>query len=297
MKQYLDGLELLLTKGVKRTDRTGTGTLSLFDYTLDIDMAKGYPLLTTKKVHFHSVRTELLWMLSGSTNTQYLTENGVTIWDEWADENGNLGPIYGKQWRDFTGLTDVHDGHGSLSAYQVKHIDQIKNLVDGLKSDPYSRRHIVSAWNPAELEDMALPPCHSFFQCYVSQGHYGGYASNQDFLSLKLTQRSCDVFLGLPFNIASYALLLELLCVATGYRPGRLILSLGDTHLYMNHLEQAKLQLTREPRRLPDLIIQKRYSYPYDYCTDAYASGTSVDNPIEIVGYTPHPGIKAGISV
>ena len=232
MKQYLDILNRILTEGVKKEDRTGTGTLSLFGTQARYDLRDGFPLLTTKKLHLKSIIHELLWFLKGDTNVKYLQENGVRIWNEWADENGELGPVYGHQWR-------------SWPDYQGGTIDQIKNVLDQIKNSPDSRRMIVSAWNVAEVEKMALPPCHTMFQFYVAEGR----------LSLQLYQRSADTFLGVPFNIASYALLLQMMAQVTGLEAGEFIHTTGDTHLYLNHIEQARLQLTRTPRQLPRIKI------------------------------------------
>ena len=228
MQQYLKLLDRILTEGATKTDRTGTGTMSVFGNQMRFDMAKGFPLLTTKKLHLKSIIYELLWFLRGDTNVHYLQEHGVRIWNEWADENGELGPVYGHQWR-------------SWPDYNGGTIDQIQNVVDMIKNHPDSRRMMVTAWNPAEVEQMALPPCHCLFQFYVADGR----------LSLQLYQRSADTFLGVPFNIASYALLLQMMAQVTGLQPGEFIHTTGDTHLYLNHLDQARLQLTRTPRPLP----------------------------------------------
>ncbi|MFC2673393.1 MAG: thymidylate synthase, partial [Prevotella melaninogenica] len=238
MQQYLNLLNRILTEGTQKGDRTGTGTLSIFGHQMRFDLRDGFPLLTTKKLHLKSIIYELLWFLRGDTNVHYLQEHGVRIWNEWADENGELGPVYGHQWR-------------SWPDYKGGTIDQIKNVVDMIKHNPDSRRMLVTAWNPAEVDDMALPPCHCLFQFYVADGR----------LSLQLYQRSADSFLGVPFNIASYALLLQMIAQVTGLEAGEFIHTTGDTHLYLNHLEQAKLQLTREPRPLPkmdDLLKQAK---------------------------------------
>lgn len=232
MKQYLDLLRRITTEGVKKEDRTGTGTLSVFGHQMRFNMADGFPLLTTKKLHLKSIIYELLWFLNGDTNVKYLQEHGVRIWNEWADENGDLGPIYGHQWR-------------SWPDYKGGAIDQIKNVLEQIKNTPDSRRMLVSAWNPAEVENMALPPCHCLFQFYVASGK----------LSLQLYQRSADTFLGVPFNIASYALLLQMMAQVTGLEAGEFIHTTGDTHLYLNHLDQVELQLTRTPRPLPKMNI------------------------------------------
>ena len=232
MQQYLNLLNRILTEGIQKGDRTGTGTLSIFGHQMRFDLREGFPLLTTKKLHLKSIIYELLWFLHGDTNVRYLQEHGVRIWNEWADENGELGPVYGHQWR-------------SWPDYKGGTIDQIKNVVDMIKHNPNSRRMLVTAWNPAEVDNMALPPCHCLFQFYVADGR----------LSLQLYQRSADSFLGVPFNIASYALLLQMMAQVTGLEAGEFIHTTGDTHLYLNHLEQAKLQLTREPRPLPKMKI------------------------------------------
>ncbi|RDV16330.1 thymidylate synthase [Pontibacter diazotrophicus] len=264
MKQYLDLMQHILDKGVKKEDRTGTGTLSVFGYQMRFDLADGFPMVTTKKVHLKSILHELLWFLKGDTNIQYLKENGVTIWDEWADENGDLGPVYGSQWRSWP----TPDG---------RHIDQITQVVNQLKNNPDSRRIIVSAWNVAEIENMKLPPCHAFYQFYVAEGK----------LSCQLYQRSADVFLGVPFNIASYALLVLMMAQVTGLQPGEFIWTGGDTHLYLNHLEQAQLQLTREPRELPTMKLNPEVKDIFDFTYEDF----------ELVNYNPHPGIKAPVAV
>ncbi|WP_162426378.1 thymidylate synthase [Pontibacter pudoricolor] len=264
MKQYLDLMQHILDNGVKKEDRTGTGTLSVFGYQMRFNLAEGFPLVTTKKVHLKSIIHELLWFLKGETNIAYLKENGVSIWDEWADENGNLGPVYGSQWRSWP----TPDG---------RHIDQITQVVNQLKNNPDSRRIIVSAWNVAEIENMKLPPCHAFYQFYVAEGK----------LSCQLYQRSADVFLGVPFNIASYALLVLMMAQVTGLEPGEFIWTGGDTHLYTNHLEQSKLQLTREPRQLPAMVINPDVKDIFDFKFEDF----------ELVNYNPHPGIKAPVAV
>ena len=242
MQQYLNLLNRILTEGTQKGDRTGTGTLSIFGHQMRFDLRDGFPLLTTKKLHLKSIIYELLWFLRGDTNVHYLQEHGVRIWNEWADENGELGPVYGHQWR-------------SWPDYKGGTIDQIKNVVDMIKHNPDSRRMLVTAWNPAEVEDMALPPCHCLFQFYVADGR----------LSLQLYQRSADSFLGVPFNIASYALLLQMIAQVTGLEAGEFIHTTGDTHLYLNHLEQAKLQLTREPRPLPKMKINPDVKDIFDF--------------------------------
>src|SRR6185437_11014146 len=264
MRQYLDLMEKTLRHGVEKRDRTGTGTRSVFGHQMRFDLSVGFPLLTTKKVHVRSVVVELLWFLQGSTNVRWLQERGVSIWDEWADAEGELGPVYGHQWR-------------SWPAPDGRHIDQIAAVVDSLRNNPDSRRHIVSAWNVAEVSEMALPPCHTMFQFYVADGA----------LSCQLYQRSADVFLGVPFNIASYALLTHLVAQITGLAAGDFVHTLGDAHLYLNHVEQARLQLTREPRPLPTLRLNP--------------ARTEIDSfdiaDVELLGYDPHPAIKAPIAV
>ena len=264
MKAYHDLLRRVLDEGVERGDRTGTGTLSVFGHQMRFDLSKGFPLLTTKKVHMKSVIHELIWFLSGDTNIRYLKENGVTIWDEWADPEGNLGPVYGAQWR-------------SWKAADGRTVDQLAQVVESIRKNPSSRRHIVSAWNVGELDKMALPPCHAFMQFYVARGK----------LSCQLYQRSADVFLGVPFNIASYALLTMMIAQVTGLEPGDFVHTLGDTHLYLNHLEQAKLQLTREPRPLPTMRLDPSVKSLFDF---RYGHFT-------LEGYDPHPAIKAPIAV
>jgi thymidylate synthase len=264
MKQYLDLLNDILENGVKKDDRTGTGTLSVFGRQLRFDLQKGFPLLTTKKLHIRSIIHELLWFLSGDTNIKYLQENGVTIWDEWADENGDLGPVYGAQWRSWKGA----DG---------RTIDQISEVIEQIKTNPNSRRLLVNAWNVAEIDKMKLPPCHYAFQFYVADGK----------LSCMWQQRSVDTFLGLPFNIASYALLTHMIAQQCDLEVGELIFTGGDVHLYLNHIEQAKLQLTREPRPLPKLVIKRKPDSIFDYKFEDF----------EIVDYHPHPHIKAPVAV
>lgn len=264
MKQYHDLLQHILNKGVTKEDRTGTGTISVFGYQMRFDLNEGFPALTTKKLHLRSIIHELLWFLKGDTNIQYLKDNNVSIWDEWADENGNLGPVYGSQWRSWP----TADG---------RHIDQIKQVVDQLKNNPNSRRIIVSAWNVGEIENMKLPPCHAFFQFYVAEGK----------LSCQLYQRSADTFLGVPFNIASYALLTMMMAQVCGLQPGDFVHTLGDAHLYSNHLEQAHLQLTREFRPLPTMKINPEVKDIFDFKIEDF----------ELVGYDPHPHIKAAVAV
>ncbi len=264
MQQYLDLMDRILTTGVDRSDRTGTGTRSIFGHQMRFDLSQGFPLMTTKKVHLRSVVVELLWFLQGSTNVRWLQERGVTIWDEWADADGELGPVYGHQWRSWP----TPDG---------RHIDQIAAVVESLRTNPDSRRHIVSAWNVAEVGDMALPPCHTMFQFYVADGR----------LSCQLYQRSADVFLGVPFNIASYALLTEMVAKVVGLRPGDFVHTFGDAHLYANHFEQARLQLTRTPRPLPRLTLADGIS---DLDRFEYED-------ITVQAYDPYPGIRAPIAV
>lgn len=264
MKQYLDLLNRIMTEGIKKTDRTGTGTLSVFGHQMRFNLEDGFPLLTTKKLHLKSIIYELLWFLKGDTNVRYLQEHGVRIWNEWADENGDLGPVYGHQWR-------------SWPDYDGGTIDQIGNVIDLIKHHPDSRRMIVSAWNPAEVDSMALPPCHCLFQFYVADGR----------LSLQLYQRSADTFLGVPFNIASYALLLMMMAQVTGLKAGDFIHTTGDTHLYLNHLEQARLQLTRTPRQLPRMILNKDVKNLFDFRYEDFT----------LEGYDPWEHISAKVSV
>ena len=270
MKQYLDLLDRILREGVKKTDRTGTGTLSVFGHQMRFNLEEGFPLLTTKKLHLKSIIYELLWFLKGDTNVHYLQEHGVRIWNEWADEQGELGPVYGHQWR-------------SWPDYEGGTIDQLQQVVDLIRHSPDSRRMMVSAWNVAEVNRMALPPCHTLFQFYVAPAADGGPAR----LSLQLYQRSADTFLGVPFNIASYALLCMMMAQATGLRPGDFIHTTGDTHLYLNRLEQARLQLTREPRQLPVMKINPDirdiFSFRYE--------------DFQLENYDPWPHIKAEVSV
>ncbi len=264
MKQYLDLLQHILDHGVVKHDRTGTGTISTFGYQMRFDLSEGFPLLTTKKLHLKSIIHELLWFLAGDTNVKYLQDNGVRIWNEWADENGELGHIYGYQWR-------------SWPDYNGGHIDQIKEAVETIKHNPDSRRIIVSAWNVADLPTMKLPPCHAMFQFYVADGR----------LSLQLYQRSADCFLGVPFNIASYALLLQMMAQVTGLRPGDFVHTLGDAHLYLNHIEQAKLQLERDTRQLPKMVINPDVDDLFGFKYEDF----------KLEGYDPHPHIKAEVSV
>ncbi|MBQ7192112.1 MAG: thymidylate synthase [Paludibacteraceae bacterium] len=264
MKQYLDLCRCVLAEGVEKHDRTGTGTLSVFGHQMRFRLDDGFPLLTTKKLHLKSIIYELLWFLRGDTNIRYLNDHGVSIWDEWADERGELGPVYGHQWR-------------SWPDYDGGTIDQISRLVEQIRTNPDSRRLMVSAWNVAEVEKMALPPCHCLFQFYVANGR----------LSLQLYQRSADIFLGVPFNIASYALLLQMMAQVTGLQAGDFVHTLGDAHIYLNHLEQVKLQLTREPRMLPQMQLNKGRKEITDFQYEDFT----------IVGYDPHPHIAGKVSV
>jgi thymidylate synthase len=264
MQQYLTLLSDILERGTDKSDRTGTGTRSIFGYQMRFDLAQGFPLVTTKKLHLKSIIYELLWFIRGETNVRWLQERGVTIWDEWADENGDLGPVYGSQWR-------------SWPAPDGRHIDQLQAVIDQIKAKPDSRRHIISAWNPAEVDNMALPPCHALFQFYVADGK----------LSCQLYQRSADTFLGVPFNIASYALLTHMVAQVTGLGVGDFVHTLGDAHVYANHVEQARLQLTREPRPLPRLVMNPERKRIEDFVFEDFA----------FEGYDPHPTIKAPIAV
>ncbi len=264
MRRYLDLMRHILDHGTRKMDRTGTGTLSLFGAQLRFDLQQGFPLLTTKKVHLKSIVHELLWFLSGDTSTRYLKEHGVSIWDEWADKDGNLGPVYGYQWR-------------SWPAPDGRHIDQITRLLEEIRRNPDSRRLIVSAWNVADLDKMALAPCHAFFQFYVAEGR----------LSCQLYQRSADFFLGVPFNIASYALLTMMVAQATGLKPGDFVHTYGDCHLYLNHLDQAREQLSREPRPLPQMILNPEVANLFDFKFEDFT----------LVGYDPHPAIRAPVAV
>lgn len=261
MKQYLELLERALNEGVKKADRTGTGTRSLFAPQMRFDLSKGFPLLTTKKLHIRSIIHELLWFLSGKTNIKYLKDNGVKIWDAWADENGDLGPVYGAQWRNFNG-----DG-----------IDQIQTLIEGLKTDPDSRRHLVVAWNPSKIDQMALPPCHCLFQFWIANGN----------LSCQLYQRSADILIGIPFNISCYSLLTHMIAQQIGLNVGEFVWTGGDVHLYENHVEQAKEQLKRIPKDLPCLMLRSKPATIFDYKFEDF----------HISGYTPDPSIKASVAV
>jgi thymidylate synthase len=264
LRQYLDLLRKIRNSGTRKDDRTNTGTLSIFGHQMRFDLAEGFPLVTTKKLHVKSIVHELLWFLQGSTNVRYLNEHDVTIWDEWADAEGELGPIYGRQWR-------------SWPAPDGRHIDQIAQVVDGLKRDPDSRRHIVSAWNVGELDRMALMPCHCLFQFYVAEGR----------LSCQLYQRSADVFLGVPFNIASYALLTLMMAQVTGNTPGEFVHTFGDAHLYLTHLDQADEQLKRSPRALPRMVINPEIRSLFDFAYEDF----------KLEGYEPHPAISARVAV
>lgn len=264
MKQYLDLMQHVLDNGIERSDRTGVGTMGVFGYQMRFNLADGFPAVTTKKLHFRSIIHELLWFLQGDTNIRYLRDNGVTIWDEWADDNGDLGPVYGYQWRSWPG----RDGRA---------IDQIANLLHQLRHNPHSRRHIVSAWNVADVDEMALPPCHCLFQFFVADGK----------LSCQLYQRSADIFLGVPFNIASYALLTLMVAQVTGYEPGDFVHTFGDAHLYLNHLEQARLQLSRQPYPLPHMYLNPTVKNLFDFRYEDF----------ELINYQCHPAIKAPIAV
>ncbi|MDH5514556.1 MAG: thymidylate synthase [Gammaproteobacteria bacterium] len=264
MKQYLDLMRHVRDNGIRKMDRTGTGTVSVFGHQMRFDLGEGFPLVTTKKVHLRSIIHELLWFLKGDTNIRYLHDNNVTIWDEWADDNGDLGPVYGYQWR-------------SWPAADGRHVDQISQVIEQIKNNPDSRRIIVSAWNVGEIENMALPPCHAFFQFYVADGR----------LSCQLYQRSADIFLGVPFNIASYALLLLMMAQVTGLEAGDFVHTFGDAHLYLNHLEQADLQLSRTPRALPVMRLNPDIDNLFDFSFDDF----------ELLDYDPHPHIKAAVAV
>ena len=264
MEQYLELMKFVKENGVRRDDRTGVGTLGVFGYQMRFDLAAGFPAVTTKRLHFRSIIHELLWFLQGDTNIGYLKEHGVKIWDEWADENGDLGPVYGYQWR-------------SWPTPKGESIDQMSRLVDGLKNSPYSRRHVVSAWNPADIEQMALPPCHCLFQFFVAGGR----------LSCQLYQRSADIFLGVPFNIASYSLLTLMVAQVTGYEPGDFVHTFGDAHLYLNHLQQAEEQLGRTPYSLPQMRLNEKVESLFDFAYEDF----------DLVNYQCHPHISAPIAV
>ena len=277
MKQFHDALRTVLDQGETSTDRTGTGTISHFGMQMRYSLADGFPLVTTKKVHLRSIIHELLWFLAGDTNIRYLQENGVSIWDEWADENGELGPVYGRQWRDFPSLTPAVEIPDGAPLFHRGSCDQIADLVENIKKTPDSRRLIVSAWNPGEIQDMALPPCHTMWQVRVVNGK----------MHLQLYQRSADMFLGVPFNIASYALLLQMLAHVTGYEAGDFVHSIGDAHIYSNHMEQVETQLGRELRPLPTMKIKRDVTSIFDFKYDDF----------ELVGYDPHPLIPAPVAV
>ncbi|MEN8137160.1 MAG: thymidylate synthase [Bacteroidota bacterium] len=264
MKQYLNLIETVLEKGVKKEDRTGTGTVSVFGHQMRFDLSEGFPMITTKKLHLKSIIHELLWFLEGDTNIKYLTEHGVRIWNEWADENGDLGPVYGAQWRSWKGANG-------------QTVDQITQAIDQIKNNPDSRRIIVSAWNVGELDQMALMPCHAFFQFYVADGK----------LSCQLYQRSADIFLGVPFNIASYALLTMMMAQVTGLEPGDFVHTFGDAHIYSNHMDQVELQLSRETRKLPVMKINPDVKSIFDFKFEDF----------ELEGYDPHPHIKGAVAV
>jgi len=313
MNQYLDTMRKILDEGVDKGDRTGTGTRSIFGHQLRFDLQKGFPLLTTKKINFHAVKAELLWFLKGSTNVGWLQEQGVHIWDDWADDDGELGPVYGKQWRSWQALyQELEDGGKRFESFKI---DQISNVIKGLKNNPNSRRHIVSAWNVDAISEMALPPCHVMFQFYVRPisindmwnsldddtqqllAHTGGitrrsqieavYKGPKGYLDCQLYQRSADFFIGVPFNIASYSLLTSMIAQVTGLLPGEFVHTFGDTHLYSNHLHLTKEQLAREPRPLPKLVLNSKIKNIDDFGMD----------DIEIKDYDPHPWIKAEIAV
>lgn len=277
MQQYHDALQHILDHGVETTDRTGTGTLSCFGMQQRYDLADGFPLVTTKKLHLRSIIHELLWFLSGDTNIKYLKDNGVSIWDEWADENGDLGPVYGYQWRKFPRLELAEGTLGDEPLYRAGTVDQINDLVEMIRNSPDSRRLIVTAWNPADVPDMALPPCHSLWQVRVLGGK----------MHLQLYQRSADMFLGVPFNIASYALLLQMLAHVTGYEVGTFVHTMGDAHIYSNHMEQVKLQLSRNPKQLPQIRIARNVTSLFDFKYEDF----------EVIGYDPDPTIKAPVAV
>lgn len=264
MKQYQDLMALVLTKGQERSDRTGTGTIGIFGHQMRFDLQDGFPMITTKKIHLRSLIHEVLWFLKGDTNIKYLNDNGVSFWNEWADEKGDLGPVYGHQWR-------------SWPTPSGESIDQISKVVEQIKTNPYSRRHLVVAYNPSDVDKMALPPCHAFFQFYVSNGK----------LSCQLYQRSADIFLGVPFNIASYALLTHMVAQVCGLAPGEFIHTFGDAHLYKNHLDQARLQLTRDVRPLPKLVLNPAVKNIFDFKFEDF----------QLIEYDPHPHIKAEVSV
>ncbi|MGR3713120.1 MAG: thymidylate synthase [Shimia sp.] len=277
MQQYHDGLKTILEHGEKSDDRTGTGTTSYFGMQMRYSHADGFPLVTTKKLHLKSIIHELLWFLDGDTNIKYLKENGVRIWDEWADENGDLGPVYGYQWRNFPALTPAGEAGDGTPVFSKRTVDQIVDLVEMIKTNPDSRRMIVTAWNPGDVPEMALPPCHTMWQVRVLNGK----------LHLQLYQRSADMFLGVPFNIASYALLQAMLAHVTGYEAGDFVHSIGDAHIYSNHMEQVDLQLSRAPKPLPKLVIKREVASIFDFRFEDF----------EFEGYDPDPGIRAEVAV
>lgn len=277
MKQYLDALSTVLESGEESTDRTGTGTISLFGLQSRYRLAEGFPLVTTKKLHLRSIIHELLWFLAGDTNIRYLNDNGVTIWDEWADENGDLGPVYGHQWRAFPSLQPTGQVSDGEPLYVGRGVDQITQLIETIKASPDSRRLIVSAWNPGDVPRMALPPCHTIWQVRVLNGR----------MHLQLYQRSADMFLGVPFNIASYALLLVMLAHVTGYEAGDFVHTIGDAHIYSNHMDQVKLQLTRRPKAPPTIRIKRNVSSIFDFRYEDF----------EILDYDPEPAIRAPVAV
>ncbi|WP_282060905.1 thymidylate synthase [Roseobacter litoralis] len=277
MQQYHDALRTILEFGEESTDRTGTGTTSYFGMQMRYRLSDGFPLVTTKKLHLRSIFHELLWFLSGDTNIRYLQENGVKIWDEWADENGDLGPVYGHQWRAFSAGAQTGDVKDNEPLHIGRGVDQVANLIDTIKSSPDSRRLIVSAWNPADVPRMALPPCHALWQVRVLNGR----------MHLQLYQRSADMFLGVPFNIASYSMLLVMLAHVTGYEPGDFVHTLGDAHIYSNHMDQVNLQLTRTPKPLPTLRINREVSSIFDFRYEDF----------EVIGYDPDPAIRAPVAV
>ncbi len=277
MKQYLQALAQILEEGVPSDDRTGTGTLSVFGMQMRYPLSAGFPLVTTKKVHLRSIIHELLWFLAGDTNIAYLKRNGVSIWDEWADAGGDLGPIYGHQWRRFATLEPAGTDGAGTPLFTAGHRDQIRELIDAIRATPHSRRLIVSAWNPADVPRMALPPCHTLWQVRVLDGK----------LHLQLYQRSADMFLGVPFNIASYALLTQMLAHVTGYQPGDFVHSIGDAHIYSNHMDQVRTQLARQPQPLPRMRIRRQVEDIFDFRFEDF----------ELVGYDPHPAIRAPVAV
>lgn len=277
MKQYLDGLRQILAQGETSSDRTGTGTVALFGMQMRYPLSDGFPLVTTKKLHLRSIIHELLWFLSGDTNIRYLKENGVSIWNEWADENGDLGPVYGQQWRRFPTLKATGETQGGEPLFLASGCDQVADLVENIKNNPDSRRHIVSAWNPGDLAEMALPPCHTMWQVRVLNGR----------LHLQLYQRSADMFLGVPFNIASYALLLKMLAHVTGYEEGDFVHAIGDAHIYSNHMDQVQMQLGRTPKPLPQINIVRKVDSIFDFKYEDF----------EVVDYDPDPGIKAPVAI